>query len=255
MMASRRKTLSHEACVTCECRTLDTPAILVEVPLPGASEHILSARCAVLGGGTGRQRSSRANSSGCRPRHPTHATNSLSTRKLSLHLLPGLPHREAGQPLSDTRRLSCRSGLSGSQQRRGQKRLGTLRTHTDAVLTRRKRNHTRRATTRRNATHTNATHKLYALDTVSSGGASDQGMRDAGTATEGVRWLRETREQDNAWSHNTTGDAAYNLHSPLPFSLTGVLFAFRRQGQYLPPTCCLLGAAKAKKRPDEISTT
>ena len=198
----------------------------------------------------GRRWGSRANSSGCRPRHPTHARNSLSTPKLSLHLLPGLPHREAGQPLGDTRRLSCRCGLSGSQQRRGQKRLGTLRTQTDGVLTRRIRN-----STRRNATHTNATHKLYTLNAVSSGGAFDQGMRDAATATEGVRWQRETREQDTAWSHNSTGDAAYNLHSPLPFSLTGVLFAFRRQGQYPFATCCLLGASKAKKRPEEISTT
>ncbi len=108
--------------------------------------------------------------------------------------------------------------------------------------------------TRRNATHTNATHKLYALNTV-SGGAPDQTMRFAGTATEGVRWQRETRKQDNAWSHNSTGYAANDLHSPLPLSLTGVLFAFRRQGQYCLPACCFLGAAMAKKRPDQISTT
>jgi hypothetical protein len=240
--------------VTCDVVRWTRPPYSLRCRCP-APRNVTQRGSALLVWAAGRRRGSRANSPGCRPRRPTHATNSLSTRKLSLHLLPGTPHCEAGQPLGDTRTLSCRRGLSGSQQRRGQERLGTLRTHTDGVLTRRKRNHTRRTTTRRNATHTNATHKLYALDTVSSGGASDQGMRDAGPATEGVRWLRETREQDNAWSHNSTGDAAYNLHSPLPFSLTGVLFAFRRQGQYPPATCCLLGAAKAKKRLGEISTT
>jgi hypothetical protein len=83
----------------------------------------------------------------------------------------------------------------------------------------------RRDSTRRNATHTNATHKLYARNTVSVG-APDQTMRNARTATEGIRWQRETRKQHNAWSHNSIGYAAYNLHSPLPLSLTGVLFAF-----------------------------
>ena len=96
--------------------------------------------------------------------------------------------------------------------------LGLCERTLDGVLTRRKRNSTGRNSTRRNATHTNATHKLYARNTVSNGGASDQTMRNAGTAIEGVRWQRETREQDTAWSHNSTGYAAYNLHSPLPLN-------------------------------------
>jgi hypothetical protein len=177
---------------------------LLRSRLPGTSQLALNSWYA------GRLWGRRANSPSCRPRHPTHATNSLSTRKLSLHLCPGSPCCEAGEPFGDTLTLSCRSSSSRGQQRRGQKTLGThaLGTHTrdtqtggtQELGTQTLGTHTQR---RRNSTRCNATHKLYALDTV-SGGAPDQTLQNARWAIEGVRRHLGTREQNGPWHHNST---------------------------------------------------
>ena len=131
-MASRRKTLSHEASSDMHVVRWTRLPYLLRSRLPGTSELALNSWYALLQRAAGRLRDWRANSPGCRPRRPTHATNSLSTRKLSLHLCPGSPCCEAGEPFGDTLTLFCRSGSSRGQQRRGQKTLG--RTHSVRTL-------------------------------------------------------------------------------------------------------------------------
>jgi hypothetical protein len=203
---------------------------LLRSRLPGTSELALNAWDALLQRAAGRRRGWQANSPGCRPRRPTHATNSLSTRKLSLHLCPGSPCCEAGEPFGDTLTLFCRSGSSRGQQRRGQKTLGThtLGTHTlgtqtggtqtggtqtggtqtggtqtggtQELGTQTLGTHTQR---KRNGTRCNATHKLYARNRV-RGGAPDQTLQNARSAIEGVRRHLGTREQNGPWHHNST---------------------------------------------------
>ena len=214
-MASRRKTLSHEASSDMHVVRWTRLPYLLRSRLPGTSELALNAWDALLQRAAGRRRGWQANSPGCRPRHPTHATNSLSTRKLSLHLCPGSPCCEAGEPFGDTLTLFCRSGSSRGQQRRGQKTLGThtLGTHTlgtqtggtqtggtQELGTQTLGTHTQR---KRNGTRCNATHKLYARNRV-RGGAPDQTLQNARSAIEGVRRHLGTREQNGPWHHNST---------------------------------------------------
>jgi hypothetical protein len=208
-MASRRKTLSHEASSDMHVVRWTRLPYLLRSRLPGTSE--LNSWNALPVWAAGRLRGWRANSPGCRSHRPTHATNSLSTRKLSLHLCPGSPCCEAGEPFGDTLTLFCRSGSSRGQQRRGQKTLGThaLGTHTLDTQTRGTQElgtqtvgtHTRR---RRNSTRYNATHKLYARNWV-RGGAPDQTLQNARWAIEGVRRHLGTRERYGPWRHNSTG--------------------------------------------------
>jgi hypothetical protein len=176
----------------------------------------------------------RGHSPAGRPRRPTHATNSLSTRKLSLNLLPGSPCREAGKPLGDTLTLSRRGGLPQTQQRGGQ---NTLDEKTLGGRTQRERNRTR----------TNATHKLYARNTV-DGGTCDQTLRNARrTRGQGVRCSHETREQHCAWRHNSTGNASFDLHWLLPQEPRRCSICVPATGSISSPNLLLQGRSYGEK--------
>ena len=265
-MASRRKTLSHEASSDMHVVRWTRLPYLLRSRLPGTSELALNSWYALLQRAAGRLRGWRANSPGCRPRRPTHATNSLSTRKLSLHLCPGSPCREAGEPFGDTLTLFCRSGSSRGQQRRGQKTLGThaLGTHTrdtqtggtqtrgtqELVRKRSERTLNADATARDATPRTNSTHA-----TRSAGGRLTKPCGTHERAIEGVRRHLGTREQNGPWQPQLDWVSPLTLAQPTPPNFADVLFAFRRQGQYHFATCCLEGAAKAEKGLPEISTT
>ena len=202
-----------------QCRTLDTSAILVEGPLPGSSELIRSALGTLYWVRfTGLGRWSTAELASELIRLPTTSPNTRhelsfnsetviapaawfalprgwpAVRRYAYTFLPNAACREASN--AGARRLLGRLPI---------RTLGTRYTP-DANAT---------ALDATPLTQ-NATHKLYARNTVSSGGASDQTMRNTRTAIEGVRWQRETREQGNAWSHNSTGVRSVQLAQSTP---------------------------------------
>ena len=231
---------------------------LLRSRLPGTSE--LNSWNALPVWAAGRLRGWRANSPGCRSHRPTHATNSLSTRKLSLHLCPGSPCCEAGEPFGDTLHFFAEAARLAASSVGARRLLG--RTHSVRTLWIRKlgvrRNSVRKrsvrildadATARDTTPRTNSTHA-----TGSEGGHLTKPCRTLDGRSKGYAGT-SVRENDTVRGATTRLGKPVNTCTAHPLNFADVLFAFRRQGQYHFATCCLQGAAKAEKGLLEISTT
>lgn len=234
-----------------QCRTLDTPAILVEGPLPGSSELIRSAlgtlyRSGPLVDGGVRERTHQAAD------HVTQHTPRTLFRLGNCHCTCCL--------VRPTARLASRSAIRVRFLADAACRVASnAGAKSDLGLCERKltgysRNANATARDATPLTQTPRTNSTHATRSAAGGPLT----RPCGTLERRPRGYagsarRENRTPRGATTRLDTLRTTCTVHSPS--TLADVLFAFRRQGQYPFATCCLQGASKAKKRPEEISTT